>query len=465
MPDIKLLTPAEIKELDPIVSIYEGVLLTYQTMIVTEENRDAINALENDAFRRLCTERGIDVNSALRLADRLQRRKWFSTFQTGAYSNGDFSGKDKTRPFLIFSIITSDDPEEREITFADSPEFYRVIQDTYENPRGMSLNRYFERQREALDLPEKYRYIDYTHLMTLYSLVEVFRPQQGAPGGLRIVSRRLSRMEYPLDKPNTQIWNLITEDTNGQIRFDIAVEDATSKRKKKEINILYAINFDELPKGLSITKRLEPYDKLVYIAIGALYNAGHKAMTVGMIYSAMGYTGRPSSTDIKKIDQSITKMSSAHIFLDNTEEIQSGYSYPSVRIDSSLLPMERVSLIVNGQVSDLALKLYREPPMISFAKDRKQVTTIEPKLLQAPVSKTNQNLLIQDYLIERIARAKNGKGSTKILYSTMYERANITTAKQKQRAPAKVKDLLDHYVSCNFITGYTMNKDGITIAF
>lgn len=460
--DILFLSIEERRTLKPAVKAYDDVLLKYQTVKITDENRDAVNDLANSDFRKLCNESDIDLTAALQIADRLSTDKWFSTFQTGAFRDGDFSGKDKTRPVLIYSMLTSDAKEEKEILLTECPDFYRVIQDSFEKPKSMSLATFYGRQRAALDLPDEYRYIDAGYLMTLYSLLEVFTPQQST-GISRIVARRLSRLEFPLDKPNTKIWNLLTEDTNGQIKLDIAVEDATSKRGKKQINILYAIDFDDLPQGLSITKRLEPYDKFVYMAIGALYNAGNESMTVGMIYTAMGYTGRPSSTDIKKINQSITKMASAHIFLDNAQEIQSGYKYPHFKLDASLLPLERIQLIVNGQVSDLAIKLYREPPMISFAKERKQITTLEPKLLQVPISKTNQNLLIQDYLIERIARAKNGKGKAKILYSTIYEKANITTAKQRQRAPEKIKATLEWYKSCKHIQGYSIDKDGVTV--
>ena len=75
-------------------------------------------------------------------------------------------------------------------------------------------------------------------------------------------------------------------------------------------------------------------------------------------------------------------------------------------------------------------------------------------------------------MIYRIARIKNGKQKNKILLSTIYENSGITTIKQKQRAPAKIKQLLDHYVKCGFIKGYSPEKlddlkkiDGVTIRY
>ena len=80
---------------------------------------------------------------------------------------------------------------------------------------------------------------------------------------------------------------------------------------------------------------------------------------------------------------------------------QKKYKYNHFRYDAALLPLERMQAIVNGQTVDSAFHLFREPPLITFAKERKQVTTIERKVLQTPISKTNQNLLIEDYLLER----------------------------------------------------------------
>ncbi len=72
---------------------------------------------------------------------------------------------------------------------------------------------------------------------------------------------------------------------------------------------------------------------------------------------------------------------------------------------------------------------------------------------------------IDDYLLVRIGHMKSGKGKAprKMLFSTIYDRCNIKTKKQKQRAPQKIRVYLDHYKKCGWIKGYTEGKDGITI--
>ena len=274
-----------------------------------------------------------------------------------------------------------------------------------------------------------------------------------------IALKRAELIEYPLDKVNSTIWGLLERDTAGQIMF--RAEKAGSK---KEINILYSIDFDALGEGVKITKRLMPYDKRVYIAVSALFNAGNSIITLTQIYYAMGYTGRPGSNDLERINASITKMLGANIYISNEQEA-AAYKYDKFVYKGSLLPYEQVEAVANGQLVDAAIHLFREPPVITFAKQRKQVTSIDVKLLQSPISKTDGNLLIDDYLIERISRAKNGKQPHRILYKTLYEKAKITDKKQRQRAADKIKRYLEHYQKCGMITRYTMEADGITVYF
>lgn len=284
----------------------------------------------------------------------------------------------------------------------------------------------------------------------------------------RITIKRAEIVEYPLDKPNAFIWNLLGKNTSGQISFEMA----TDKDKRKGISLpaLYAINFDAL-SDVKITKRLLPFDKLAYIAVGALYNAGNKVVTLSQIYYAMGYTGKkPGDSDRDKIFKSITKMRKADIFFSNEAEAQR-YKYPLYKYTGYLLPCDICEAIVNGNRTEVAIRLFAEPPLITFAKQRQQITTLDIKLLQAPVSKTDENLQIQDYLLERISKAKNGKArSCRILLKTLYDHAGIpdkpktnTEKQQKKRAPEKIKRYLTHYQGQGFITRFTMEKDGMTV--
>lgn len=300
-----------------------------------------------------------------------------------------------------------------------------------------------------------------------------------------IKTAKVRDVDFPVDKINKTIWHLLEEhSTGGQIGLH------TEKNgSKAPVMVYYAISFDALEKqGITITKRLNAYEKRVYIAAGALHAIkGKEPFTLTELYTAMGNTGRPGSNDLEKLNAAITKMGGARIFVDNQQEIDAKYDYPLFRYDGMLLPMERVTAIVDGKVTDAAIHLFREPPLITYARQHQQLTTINIKLLQSPASKTEANIAIEDYLIERIAQARNERRklekkrcktdeerqakaealekakSARILLDTLYEHAEITTKMQRQRAPEKIIRILEHYKNCSFIQDYKMDESGITL--
>lgn len=290
----------------------------------------------------------------------------------------------------------------------------------------------------------------------------------------------VTKADYPLDKVNALIWSLLTEDQNGQLTF-FAMESKKGRNKKKnqELNLTYTIDFNALEEeGAKVSKRLTPTDKRIYIAISALFNAGNTRVTTDQIYKAMGGTGKPSDSQRKRINESVYKMGRAWITINDAQE-QAAYSYdidehrPDGKgwtggiYDGPLLPMERGQAIINGKLADAAIHLFREPPLLTFAKLRHQLTTLDIKLLQSPISKTDGNLLIEDYLLTRIAKAKNTKGkrAEKILFKTLFEKTGITDKKQKQRTPAKVENYLKFYKEQYFINHYKIESDSVTVYF
>jgi hypothetical protein len=82
------------------------------------------------------------------------------------------------------------------------------------------------------------------------------------------------------------------------------------------------------------------------------------------------------------------------------------------------------------------------------------------------MNKTEGNLAIEDYLLNRIARAKNaGKKQEKVLLKTLYEKAGIQDKKQKQRAPEKIRKYLGYYKEQGFIKTYELQADNVTAYF
>lgn len=314
----------------------------------------------------------------------------------------------------------------------------------------------------SLAEPDNAKEIDLTSLEEVEQAIEEFP---------RIISKAVSQVTYPLDKVNGKIWNYLPADDDGNLNLRIDTASKGSKAKGKEAIIAVLINFDEL-EGITLTKQLTTFDKRVYVATTALYRAGNNTFTLAQIYSGMGNKGRPSAAQLKKIDDSLTKMGATHLYISNEDELKTNRRYKKFVYDGSLLPFERCRAYINNKLSDGAVHLFREPPLSKFAADRGQITTISKRLLESPQSKTDANLRLEDYLLDRIGHMKSAKSKAprRMLYSTIFERCGITEKKQKQRAPAKIRAYLEYYKTVPdsgtgqpWIAGYSEESDGVTI--
>lgn len=280
---------------------------------------------------------------------------------------------------------------------------------------------------------------------------------QGAPAELiKAAGRHLDGVLYPIDKVNNNVWRMLEKDTGRQIHFHVESEKST-----KEALVLYSIDFSELA-DISISKKLDAYDKLIYTIVGALFAAGNECVTYRSIYRAMGYNGAPGVRDLENIEKSLKKMRGAQIYVDNTSEAEAQKHRLKFTYNGSLLPWEAIRAEINGKLLDAVIKPLREPPLLTFARERKQVITIPVKALAAPVSKTEQTLAIQDYLIERVAMARKS-GSGKILYATIFEKAEIRDKKQRQRAKPKIEKILQQFQSAGVIRSFITGADGVTV--
>ena len=286
----------------------------------------------------------------------------------------------------------------------------------------------------------------------------------------RVISAAPEKVNYPIDKINKTVWDdlaSLPKNNAGQIAF------ATEKRgSSNPATVLYSIDFENLEKieGLKLTKSLTAFDKRVFIAVSAIYAQKVEFTTTGQIYTAMGGSGKPNLKQKEKINESLTKMGAARVYLDNTLETSVNKKYDLFKYDGDLLPFERVSAYINNTLVDSAIHIFREPPLMTFARERKQITTITRKLLEIPISQTEDNLQITDYLIERIAAMKRPGNNLnhKILYKTVFEKCKMDGKSNKDRTsrsrtPDKIKKCLDHFQQQGFIKGYKQIKDGVEI--
>lgn len=318
------------------------------------------------------------------------------------------------------------------------------------------------------------------HISTIFSMfISAENPEpERAAEIMHIVSAPAEGLHWPLDILSSTIFKggEIPESRKVKGELDTTRHDSktgkiSSKKKGTQLQetsravIKYALSFGENENGITISKQLTPYDKRVMQAASEFFCTGNPIFTVSALYRQMGYTTKPNSNDMKKIIESIEKQAITRIAVDNNAEA-SLYNYPSARYSDNLMMVRSVAVMVRGKIAEAAFELLADPILMQFAKDRQQVTYIPRAVLESPLSKTDENLAIEDYILCRISRMKRGKpGKTarRILFSTIFEQAGIKDKQRRRRAKARIIDLMEHYVNTDFIYAYEDDQDGITI--
>lgn len=265
-------------------------------------------------------------------------------------------------------------------------------------------------------------------------------------------------ISYPTDKANNIVWNPFKFDkASGCFRL------ITSKNKA-EISAFLDVIVSWDQEDISITKSLTSFDKLVYCLCAQLYDSGNKIFTIQQLHELMNNTkSRPSKAQIKRYEDSLTKLSYARLKYTNRSEYDAGYNFPLLEYDAPLLPMCRVKAKIIGGETNIAVKLYEEPPLIAIARKRKQITSINKALLYAPLSNTENKLQLQDYLIRQINWKKNDNiKAFNITFDKIKEECNITRHFTDKTLPT-INKLLEHFKKEKFIENYVVATSRITI--
>lgn len=269
-----------------------------------------------------------------------------------------------------------------------------------------------------------------------------------------ICTNPVNGVPYPLDKVSAVTYGRSVEDYEKTLEINVAKSGSD-----KAINVTYAVNFEAL--DASVSRSLSHFDKQVCIAAAAHYAAGNIVVSLSQIYTAMGNNGRPSPGQIAKIGASIDKLAKTEITIDNTEEAIAYKGRKKVVDKEMIIACKRRDAYINGHLTKGAIFMYDLPAPIRFARDRGQIITLDLKVLQSPMNKTEENLILQDYLIRRISRKGDPR---RILISTLLSKIGARGSRQKKwRAQEKVKALLEYYKEIGFIAGFKLEPDAICI--
>ena len=265
----------------------------------------------------------------------------------------------------------------------------------------------------------------------------------------------------PIDKVSNKAFEGVLNSSE-----PIGVEVVKKAKSRKPIYTLVSIDIAEL-EGVKINGRREltAFDREVHDAIITLYvEGGNTYITVNMIYQMM--TGKRgahcSSKQAQAISDAITKLMFSHAVIDASQEAQLR-GLDKARYDSNLLNAKRLTVSANGQTTE-AIKILDTPILYDYAERRNQIGRFDVKLLDSPVNKTEENIVLDGYLRRRILSMKgSSKLSPTIKYDTVYKQLEITAGSEsslrnkKMKVRNTVKKLLDFYKKEGFIKGYVEN--------
>lgn len=256
---------------------------------------------------------------------------------------------------------------------------------------------------------------------------------------------KVEKIHTTTDKVNRELWESATAAYNNQITLN------TQMTEQAGALVTTTINFDNLPED--VQRKLSHYDRRVFTAAISLINIKCRCVTPEHVLFAMGYQGKPAKSQLDAVTKSIFKLDKILVTIDNTalsRATQGKYPAFITRGTFHLLPVDFVEAInpATGKVVKTAFVLPQdEPILMKFARVHKQITTFSRGVYLAPLSKTENTMRLEDYLIEQIAWMRNNpkKRNNKILLSTVCDTLNITSRMEKARTEEKIIILLDHF--------------------
>lgn len=233
-------------------------------------------------------------------------------------------------------------------------------------------------------------------------------------------------------------------------------------RLKRQIRTRVSFSYE----GIDILARKEfnLFDQEVHDAVVSLWLAENQFISPAMVYRAM--TGKTNSEFIhtkklKEIEDSIDKCMFSKLSIDASEEA-AAYGYEQAIYSGALLSAEKVSVKMGGK-KVTAYRLLTEPLLYRYAKSCKQISAVDIKLLDTPVAKTNDTIVLQGYLLRKIESMKSDRYCERsIKYEDIYKALNITKEQRVQvgRIREYVKDILNFWIEKGYIKHFEMVMQG-----
>ena len=287
----------------------------------------------------------------------------------------------------------------------------------------------------------------------------------------KAVIKSVAKFLQPVDKVSQEIFKKGENEDfyNGGI-VDLVV---SGKDTKREITTAVSINIDNFDDvKMSNDVMLDPYNRAVHNALVSIYEAGNEHATINQIYRVMNGNREtlkaPEEETKKAIMESVEKLRHSEITIDLSNEAKI-YNFKKLKIKDFIIPAMIVTAEVNGQVID-CIKFRGEPPLATYSKQKKQINTCDIKMLDIPLNNSKENIIIKNYLLERVQGIINKKSrlNNVILYETLYKYLGLdenekTIRIKRQRVRQKVHIILEAWIKAGYIKGFEDFREGNTV--
>lgn len=243
---------------------------------------------------------------------------------------------------------------------------------------------------------------------------------------------------------------------------NVEVSEITQMPMATRISLSF---FGDHERGVSCSNKLTNFDREVIDAVSTLA-VSHEIMTAAMIYRMI--TGKKPSVKLvpaqtKRVEESMMRCASCQVRIDLSPELNSllpskNNQNEQLSYTGSAISFEAIEH-KNKSKTTTFYKIHTIPPFVLFAEKLGKISQIPLELLDTPVSKTDDIIAVQSYLLRVIeASKKRGKDSVILNWSFLFEVMSAVEGKSGEtkvnRTKGVVLKMLDYWKKLAFITDY-----------
>lgn len=244
------------------------------------------------------------------------------------------------------------------------------------------------------------------------------------------------------------------------VTYSYRLEDAEYVRLDREKKTIAIIDGNG-DANIIISNEYNDFDQRVCQIIGSIWDSGGEYFTASEVQTLMnGSSTKATTAQTRRIETSIAKQMLTRITIDTANEQH--LKRHSLTYRGMLLPCETIQGRMKNKVTTL-IHLFREPPLITFCKERQQITTYPIRVLQSPLKKTDNNIALENYLLKRVSHMNHSKDTPRvILFESLFDACHANEGKNPSRDKAVALENADAYLThlkeCGVITGYKIDK-------